>query len=53
MRKSVALKPTYAIPDLPPPGLIETPSVLRALARAIGSLLSSKVALQPFPIRAF
>lgn len=34
MRKSVALKPTYAIPDLPPPGLIETPSVLKALARA-------------------
>jgi Fic family protein len=34
MGKSVALKPTYAIPDLPPPGLIETPSVLKALARA-------------------
>lgn len=34
MRRSVALKPTYAIPDLPPPGLTETPSVLKALARA-------------------
>ena len=30
----MALKPTYNIPDLPPQGLIETPAVLRALARA-------------------
>lgn len=28
------LKATYAIPDLPPPGLEETPAVLRALALA-------------------
>ena len=28
------LKPSYAIPDLPPPGLVETPPVLKALARA-------------------
>lgn len=28
------LKATYAIPDLPPPGLEETPAVLRALAQA-------------------
>ncbi|HEY9091895.1 Fic family protein [Parasphingorhabdus sp.] len=28
------LKPAYAIPDLPPPGLEETPAVLRALAKA-------------------
>jgi len=30
----VALQPTYAIPDLPPRGLVETPKVLKALARA-------------------
>lgn len=30
----MALQPTYAIPDLPPPGLLETPQVLKALARA-------------------
>ena len=28
------LKPAYAIPDLPPPVLEETPAVLRALAKA-------------------
>ena len=28
------LKPVYAIPSLPAPGLEETPAVLRALARA-------------------
>lgn len=28
------LKPAYAIPDLPPPGLEETAAVLRALAKA-------------------
>jgi Fic family protein len=28
------LKPTYAIPPLPPPGVFETPAVLRAAALA-------------------
>ncbi len=28
------LKSTYAIPDLPPPGAVETPAVLRALTKA-------------------
>lgn len=30
----MALEPTYAIPELPPPGAIETPQVLKALTRA-------------------
>ena len=28
------LKAAYALPDLPPPGVEETPAVLRALTRA-------------------
>lgn len=28
------LKPTYAIPELPPPGCVETPAVLKAAAKA-------------------
>jgi Fic family protein len=36
------LKPTYGIPPLPPPGVVETPAVLRAAALARRPLAEMK-----------
>jgi Fic family protein len=45
----MALKPTYTIPTLPPPGLAETPQVLKALARAHRFLAELKGRAQSIP----
>jgi Fic family protein len=43
------LKPTYIIPNLPPPNLRETPSVLKALARAHRYLAELKGSASTIP----
>lgn len=45
------LKPTYSLPDLPPPVELETPRVLKALARASRALaeLKGRAAIIPNP----